>query len=250
MGVRHGDGPAWAVALHGWARDHSDFDAVFAPPTGSGIDAVAFDLAGFGAAAEPPGPWGTLDYARHIHQALERMAEDLGGPLVLLGHSFGGRVALRLAVRHPETVGALVLCGVPLLPRGGRRPKPALAYRLVRSARRAGIVGEATMQRLRDRYGSEDYRRAKGVMRPTFVAVVNESYAEDLSALACPVEMVWGAEDDAAPLEVAQRAAAMVPSAALEVLPGVGHMVPLEAPASLAAALLRARGRVAQRSQP
>ncbi len=241
FGVRFGNGVPWAVALHGWGRDRSDFEALAAT---SGIDVVALDLPGFGASGPPGVPWGTPEYAEAVLPALAELAAAAGGPLVLLGHSFGGRVSLHLAVEHPEVVGALVLTGVPLLARRGPRPKSPPAFRLLRRAHRLGLVGDKAMERARSRYGSADYRRAEGVMRPTFVRVVNENYAEALTALRCPVEMVWGDRDDAVPPDVAERAAAMVQGARLEILEGIGHMVPLEAPDALARALERARLRM------
>ena len=65
------------------------------------LDAVALDLPGFGAAPPPPEPWGTPQYA----DALSPLLDELG-PVVVLGHSFGGRVAIELAHRRPDAVRA------------------------------------------------------------------------------------------------------------------------------------------------
>ena len=105
------------------------------------------------------------------------------------------------------------------------------------------------MEALRQKYGSEDYRLATGVMRAVHVRAVNETYEEPLGQLRCPVELVWGDDDTAAPLAVAQAAAdrlgrgpapASTP-AHLTVLPGAGHLTPLTAPDALAAAVQRVR---------
>jgi pimeloyl-ACP methyl ester carboxylesterase len=70
------------------------------------------------------------------------------------------------------------------------------------------------------------------------VTVVNESYEEQLRRITCPVSMVWGDDDTAAPLEVARRAGALLPSAAaLNVVHGAGHLTPLTAPAAIRAAI-------------
>ena len=64
------------------------------------------------------------------------------------------------------------------------------------------------MESLRQRYGSEDYRLATGVMRTVHVRAVNEtneSYEEQLRRIACPVELVWGDDDTAAPLATVNR---------------------------------------------
>jgi pimeloyl-ACP methyl ester carboxylesterase len=231
FGVAHGTGPAAVLGLPGWARTHRDFNAVF-----DGLDAVALDLPGFGASPPPPDPWGAAGYAAAVAPVLEEMAR----PVVVVGHSFGGRVAVQLAVLRPESVAALVLTGVPLLRRpGGGSRKPALAYRVGRALHRRGLVGERAMEGLRRRFGSADYRAAEGVMRQVLVRVVNETYEEELAAIACPTALVWGDDDGDVPLEVAERARSLLADATLTVVPGAGHLTPLTAVGELRAAVER-----------
>ena len=119
FGQRYGTGTPWVLALHGWRRDHADFDAVLA---GSGIDAVALDLPGFGSAPVPDRAWGSAEYAEAIAPVLGEMEREV----VVLGHSFGGRVAIYLARSHPDRVKGLVLSGAPLHRPPGAVPKPRL----------------------------------------------------------------------------------------------------------------------------
>lgn len=231
-----GDGPPRVLALHGWRRTSSDFDKTLA---GLSAPALALDLPGFGASPEPPAVWGADDYAKAVSAVLP----DLAAPVVVLGHSFGGRVAVRLAASRPDAVAALVLTGVPLIrtPPSGR---PALSFRAARWLHNKGVLSDDRMEALRRRHGSADYRAATGIMRDVFVRVVNESYEDDLRAIACPVELVWGDDDADARLAVAEQAAAILgPRGALTVLPGAGHLTPLTAPDDLRAAVERALSR-------
>ena len=173
-------------------------------------------------------------YADLVEPALD----DCAPRVVVLGHSFGGRVAVELAVRRPDAVAALVLSGVPLLQRADRpAARPALRFRLARGLHRRGVLSERVMERTRQRYGSSDYRAASGVMREVLVAVVNETYETQLGLIEQPVELVWGEHDDAVPVEIAQRSEAVLPDATLTVLNGVGHFVPTEAPRALSDAI-------------
>jgi pimeloyl-ACP methyl ester carboxylesterase len=233
LGERFGTGPMRVLALHGWARTHRDFSAVFAPDGAEPLDGLAVDLPGFGATAAPTAPWGSPEYAAAVARVLPEMAT----PVVVLGHSFGGRVAVHLAAHHPEVVGGLVLSGVPLLRPAGARPSIPLAFRTARFLHRFGVVSERRMEALRQRYGSRDYAAAQGVMRQVFVKVVNEDYAEALAAIQCPVTFVWGEDDQTAPIELARRVAARLPAARFVALPGAGHLTPLSAPAALRHAL-------------
>jgi pimeloyl-ACP methyl ester carboxylesterase len=233
FGTSFGAGDPWVCALHGWRRDHGDFRGVL----GDGIDGIALDLPGFGATPPPPEGWGSPEYAREVVPVLEEMP----APTVVLGHSFGGRVALHLAAARPDLVRALVLCGVPrLLCTGGGR-RPPLAFRAGRRLHRMGLVGDRAMDRLRMRYGSPDYRLAEGVMRQVCVRVLAECYEEQLKALGCPVELVWGLDDTAAPVAEAERASELLREGRLSELPGVGHLVPTEAPGALRSALEKHR---------
>lgn len=231
FGTAHGTGLPAVLGLPGWARTHRDFDAAF-----EGLDAVAVDLPGFGASPAPPEAWGAAGYAEAAGAVLDGMDQ----PAVVVGHSFGGRVAVQLAVMRPEGVGALVLTGAPLVRLRGAAPvKPALAYRVGRALHRRGVVGDRAMERLRQRHGSADYRAAEGVMRQVLVRVLSETYEEQLAAITCPTELVWGDDDAEVPLAVAHAACSLLADATLTVVAGAGHLTPLTAPGELRAAVER-----------
>lgn len=227
FGERFGP-PAPVLALHGWGRTRRDWVGVLDSTGG-----LALDLPGFGATPPPVEAMGAAGYAA----AVEPVLDALGGRVVVAAHSFGGRVAIHLAVRRPEAVAGLVLAGVPLLRLPGPGARVSLRYRAVRTARRLRLVPAATLERARRRHGSADYRAASGVMRDVLVRVVGESYEEQLAAVACPVRLVWGEADRVVPPVVAQRALALLSLGSLSVLPGVGHDVPAHAPGALARAV-------------
>jgi len=233
FGAAFGDGRPWVLALPGWARTHRDFVAVL-----DGLDAIALDLPGFGATPEPPEAWSTAQYAEYLVPVLDEMAPGA----VVLGHSFGGRVAVHLGAGHSDQVGALVLTGVPLVrnPVAGSRRSP-FAFRLGRALHNLGLVGDARMEALRRQYGSSDYRAAAGVMRDVLVKAVNETYEAPLAAFPGPCELVWGTDDDQAPVAVAEAALELMRCPTLTLCPGAGHFVPLKAPEVLRTALERHR---------
>jgi pimeloyl-ACP methyl ester carboxylesterase len=220
-----GDRPPTVLALHGWGRRGADFKKSLAE-----IPALAPDLPGFGATPPPPGVIGAHGYA----DAIRSLLEEFDSPPVVVGHSFGGRVAVCLAAEQPEQIGPLVLTGVPLV-RTHSAKGPSFSYRLLRSLHRLGVIGDERMEEIRSRRGSADYQAAEGVMRAILVKVVNESYEEELGRVRSPVTLLWGVEDREVPVEVARAAAeALVGSeVTIELLEGVGHHVPVEAPDEL-----------------
>jgi pimeloyl-ACP methyl ester carboxylesterase len=227
------DGPGpLIVALHGWGRDHRDFRNAL-----DGYPHLSVDLPGFGVSPPPAAAWGAADYAACVATVLDEHGPEQ--PAVLLGHSFGGRVAVCLAASRPDLVRALVLCGVPLLRSPGASRLP-VAYRLGRKAHRLGLLSDRRFEAMRRARGSRDYNAASGVMRGVLVRVVNESYDAELAAVRCPVALLWGRADQAVPPAVIDQARGLLagPTTA-EVVDGAGHDVHLQAPDRLRATLDR-----------
>ena len=174
FGARFGTENPRVIALHGWGRTHRDFEPVL-----SGLNALSIDLPGFGASPAPAGPGGASMYAKMIEPVLD----DCHLPVVVVGHSFGGRVAVHLNERRPAAIAGLVLTGVPLLHKAHNHGKIAYQYRLAKFLNRLKLVNDDFMENLKNKYGSADYRAAEGVMRDILVTCVNESYDEQLKKI-------------------------------------------------------------------
>ncbi|MCG5432241.1 alpha/beta hydrolase [Mycobacterium sp. MYCO198283] len=234
MADRHGADRPSVVALHGWRRDSSDFRGVLA-----GQQALAFDLPGHGTTAPPETAWGSPEYAQLVIEALDGHA---AAPVTLVGHSFGGRVAVHVAAQRPDLVGSLILTGVPLYRRSAAPATPPLAFRAARALHRRKLISDAFMDAMRDRYGSADYRATSGTMRAIFVKLVNENYDDALAAISkngVPVQLVWGGNDTEVPVSVAERIAAAIPQAQLRVVPDSGHLIDDALTAALRDAIAR-----------
>lgn len=237
------DGPGpLLVGLHGWGRDRRDLqDALSTYPH------LLVDLPGFGLSPPPAEAWGAADYASCIAAALDEHGP--AEPVVILGHSFGGRVAVCLAASRPDLVRGMVLCGVPLL-RPSKAAKPPVSYRLGRKAHGAGLLSDRRFEAIRRARASDDYNAASGVMRDVLVRVVNESYEAQLRAVACPVALLWGSADQAVPASTIEQARGLLSALVdTEIVDGAGHDVHLQAPGPLRAMIekvLDAPGRVPQ----
>ncbi|HET8958193.1 MAG TPA: alpha/beta hydrolase [Microcella sp.] len=214
LAEKHGSIPPRVVALHGWGRDGTDFETVL-----SGLDAVSIHLPGFGPAPAPDTAWSTEQYAELVAEAIAPHA-----PVTIVGHSFGGRVAVRLAARHPELVRGMVITGAPLVRLTAAAPPP-LSFRVAKWANARGILSDQRMEALRRQRGSADYRAAQGVMRDVLVTAVSENYDDDLAAISCPVRMVWGANDTAAPTDAGRAASERIPGARFRVVDGAAHLM-------------------------
>lgn len=234
FGQPSGQKPYSVLALHGWRRDHHDFQAFFDGGLPRDLSGLAVDLPGFGASAPPPTTWGSAEYAEHLRDLFDVMVERP----VLIGHSFGGRVALQLAARYPDRVGGLVLTGVPLITSVAQTRSRA-SYRALRALARRRLVSPERLERARKKYGSPDYIAAEGIMREVLVRTVNERYEPLMSKVTTHVELIWGDHDTEAPIEIQRQALDLFLDAHLTVVDHCGHMLPIEAPAQLRMAVER-----------
>lgn len=224
------------VLLHGWGAAIDLVWGLAQHLNRYGYCVYALDLPGFGASDDPPQAWTVFDYATFVLAYLD--ANDLDR-VHLFGHSFGGRLGLILGADHSDRLHKLVLSDAA----GIRTPAPLTArirLRVYKSVRdnlyRIGAHGLA--DRLHNaynaRYGSDDFQQASGVMRETFVRVVNEDLLPYAERVAVSTLLFWGDQDEATPLWQGELLEARIPDAGLVTYEGAGHYAYLERPAETA----------------
>ncbi len=216
--------------LHGWGSSCQSFDGVEAA-LADRFRCLAVDLPGFGWSPIPPAAWGTREYALHVEHLLTALGVERSA---CLGHSFGGRVAIRLAAEAPARVSKLVLVASAGIraPRGARyyaRLGVTKLLKRVLSLPLWGAAGARLLARRLERVGSRDYRTA-GAMRPTLVRLVNEDLAPLLPAIQAPTLILWGDRDTEVPRRNAEILQAGIRGSRLVVFEGAGHFPFLDLP--------------------
>jgi pimeloyl-ACP methyl ester carboxylesterase len=220
---RGGDSAAGATELvwaHGWGQTHAAF-LPLAQTVRPAVASLMIDFPGFGASPLPPDAWGTADYA---DAAAEWLSGRAPARRIWIGHSFGCRVGLQLAARHPERVAGLFLIAAAGLPprRSAAARVRIAARRMVFRAARALTPEGPARDRLRSRFGSADYQRA-GPLRPILVKAVSEDLSDVARAVRCPVVLAHGDGDTETPPELGARFHALMPQSRLVVLRGFDH---------------------------
>jgi len=226
---RRGEGPA-VVLLHGWGCDHTVFGAL-TDLLSRKYTVYSFDLPGFGRSAEPDAVWGVDEYARLVEQFVRE--QRIESPS-LVGHSFGGRVALLYASRNRVDKLLLVDAAGVKPVRTWRYYYRVYSYKLLRRCAQLLLPRERAdrlVERWRRRRGSSDYGNASPRMRAVLSKTVNEDLCAVMPSIAAPALLFWGENDTATPLRDARRMEALIPDAGLVTVPGAGHFSFLERPA-------------------
>ena len=237
------DGPT-CVMLHGWGRSSQDFAELSKRLADENIGTLRFDLPGFGTSPMPPSAFSTRDYASVASEAIAQVLSGVHDHrFVLVGHSFGGRVAIQMAAQNPKNLAELFISGVPLFRKVGTSKSP-LIFRVAKRASKLGLVPQATMEKLRNHYGSSDYRNTSGTMREIFVKVVNEDYREQLLSIEAPTHLIWGQRDTSARLSDAEEALTLLRNGDLVSIVGQDHFQPVAEPDTLVAGIVAAMDRL------
>ena len=225
-GVQQG---AEVILLHGWGSDLHTFAPV-AAELEKNFTVYTLDFPGFGQSEPPASVWGVEDYTRMLESFVAQ--NGIADP-ILIGHSFGGRVALLYASRN--RVRKMILVDA-----AGVKPRRPLKYYLkVYSFKLYKkilplLVGKTKarerIEMRRRSAGSSDYNNARGVMRDILVKVVNEDLRHVMPAIKAPTLLVWGENDTATPVADARIMEKRIAGSGLVVLKNAGHFSFLEKP--------------------
>ncbi len=190
---------------------------------------INIDLPGHGESSDPPFVWGVGEYTEMLEELVRKL--DLKSPS-LLGHSFGGRIAILYSSRNE--VDKLVLVDA-----AGIKPKRPLSYYYkVYSYKLAkkilpyisGKAGEEWMRRRREKSGSQDYLNSSPVMRGVMSKCINQDLKKYMPLIKAPTLLIWGEKDTATPLSDAKTMEKLIPDAGLVSFPGCGHYSFLDNP--------------------
>lgn len=215
-----GEGSPVVIWAHGWGQSHKGFLPLIAPFERRARH-IALDFPGFGDSPAPPTDWGTEHYADAVAAWIK---EQNFGRVLWIGHSFGVRIGLQIAARHPEIIQKMTFIAGAGLKRKRSPIKKAYFYcriKLFKLLKR--LVPEGDFKtKLMAKFGSADYKNA-GPMKNIFIRVVNEDLTPQAQAVQCPVTLVYGKEDTETPPEFGERFSRLIKSSELFLLDGQDH---------------------------
>ena len=242
--VKTGTGPA-VLLLHGLGCDHTTWESVI-EPLSRRYTVIAPDLLGHGRSDKPRADYTLGGFANGMRDLLTVLGID---KVTVIGHSFGGGVAMQFAYQYPERTERLMLVAS-----GGLGPEVSPAIRAISTPgfhqvmsvltlpgiRHAGMAGMRALSgtglsltrdldevaRIYDTFRDSAARHAvrhvvKAVVdwQGQIVTMADRAYLTE----AMPMWVVWGRDDRVIPVRHANAAAELAPNARVEVIPDSGH---------------------------
>lgn len=214
------------VFLHGWQSNAAVWNGVLEKLKNNPARLIAPDLPGFGKSPMPKQAWGVGEYAAMVKKLIEK--QELKD-VILVGHSFGGRVAIKLAAAHPEMVQKLVLVDAA----GFRNEKIINKLKILAAKTVKPLFALPVLKQLKEAayraVGANDYAAA-GPMRAIFVKTINEDLSGYLPKITAQTLLIWGGKDKETLLAFGQVMNRLIPNSKLVVLEGAGHFSFIDEP--------------------
>lgn len=186
------------------------------------------DLPGFGQSEKPSKPLYLSDYVSFVDRYLKTSKLR---DIILIGHSFGGRIAIKLAANNYTRIKSLILTGTP-----GINPVPRTKKVFFNILSKIGnmlfaipIFSSFKNQARKILYklaAASDFYNTDEALRQTFKNIVAEDLSLYLKDVKIPTLLIWGEDDSIVPVDIASRMSKLIPQAQLITIPNARHGVP------------------------
>jgi pimeloyl-ACP methyl ester carboxylesterase len=227
------------LILHGWGGSSDSWRKII-ELLEIKYKVICPDFPGFGKTKTPENPWDLNNFVDWVKEFVDRLNLE---SFFLLGHSFGGRVAVRFSALFPKRVKKLILVSP-----AGIKQKWGIKEKVLFQLAKIGNAIFSKNPLLRFKEGMrnifywlfkiKDYSRAKGVMKETMKKIVEEDILPELSKIQKETLIIWGRNDKLVPLKYAFIFKENIKNSKLEILPRIGHSPHLEDPEKLVEILI------------
>jgi pimeloyl-ACP methyl ester carboxylesterase len=222
------------VLLHGWGSTMSGekYKTLQTILERDGYKVYAPDLPGFGNNPLKKDALTFNDYCTFVYQLITK--EIKAKKVILIGHSFGGRIAIRFTHEHPNLVEKLVLTGASGIPH-----QLPLKKRIISTVSKIikpifTIPPFSFFYRFSRKFvyrslGEMDYYKA-GPLQETFKNVYMVSIVDDLDKISVPTQLIWGKDDTFTPIADGALMHKKIADSQFVMIPDATHKLPYERP--------------------
>jgi pimeloyl-ACP methyl ester carboxylesterase len=221
------------LILHGWKSSKEKWDRVKDILEKKDIKVIVPDLPGFKEETKIEKPWSLDDYLRWVETYVKKKEKEglLKEPFFLVGHSFGGRIAIKFSVNNSEKVKGLILVSS-----AGIRNKKKYVSRLSSFKKFSFLPGFSFLRKIFYKFivGKTDYLAVEGPMKETFKNIVSEDLTDLLPKIKNNTLIIWGERDDFTPISNGYLMREKINNSEMIKLKNIGHTPYLENPQLLA----------------
>ena len=203
------------VILPGWGGSHKTWQK-FVDVAKEDFDVRVIDLPCFGDEPCPSNIWGVEEYAAFVNNKIGDLELE-NSDLVLLGHSFGGQVAVCLASKNPKLANKLILSGAAVI-RPRIRIKRVIFGFLAKIGKiffklpllnKLEKIGKNVLYKAAD---SPDYSETSGIKRDIYKKIIRQDFTKELENVKIPTLVTWGNKDKMTPLRHGKKIADLLPN--------------------------------------
>ncbi|MFA6096682.1 MAG: alpha/beta hydrolase [Candidatus Paceibacterota bacterium] len=289
-----GNGELAVIFLHGWGIDSERYtetaEYMLREAESCGLKAkiIIPDLPGFGKSDEPRSDWNLDDYVEFTDKFIETATRGRGFELIknimkninlkslasggltsskevrppvkiiLLGHSFGGRIAIKYAVKYPEKIEKLILTGAAGIKHPLKVKQKVLSVMAkigkkifsvaTQTKLPVGRLASASKDLLYRIAREKDYNSASPRMKEIMKNVIEEDIGPILNHIKTPTLLLWGRDDHSTPLSDGNTMHESIRGSIMTVIDNANHSLPYQKPEDFAKIAISAIKNEAQRA--
>lgn len=238
------------IILHGWQSSGAKWQKVKEKIEEHNIRVFAPNIPGFKNSEELKKPWNLDDYINwffgYVIQLELEHPEIRDGGFYLLGHSFGGRMAIKIASKNIFKLQGLILVSAAGIKRNqtihnevmGLAAKLVKAFKVGDNTNTKNIYNFLRIFFYRYIIRKTDYLNAKGALNETIKNILAEDLKEKLTDILEPTKIIWGNKDKITPLRDAYLMKEKIKNSNLDILDGIKHTPYIECPEKLAKSII------------
>jgi len=185
------------LLLHGWGVSASIFDSLVEFLTKENFDVYLIDFPGFGESPAPKTPLVLENYSLLVKEFIEKEIKE---ETIVLAHSFGGRVAIKLASNFPQLIKKLVLIdSAGFVRKGLKNTLIKIFAKIFKPLFKLPVLSSLKIK-VYKKIGTEDYL-SNLELKKTYANIVKEDLTEEMKKISVETIIIWGKSDKTTPLE-------------------------------------------------
>jgi len=222
-----GEGEKTLLILHGWGSKSANWHKTAELISKKKVKVIIPDLPGFGKSNKPPYVWNFDEYCTFLKEFTDYLKIDR---FCLLGHSFGGALAIKFSFKFPQKIIKLFLVSAACIRKKTLKKKALfIVSKIFKIFSFVPMIKKAFYKFI----VKSDYPATKGFMRKTYLNIIREDLTPIFEHIKVPTTIIWGEKDNVTPLKQAELIKSKIKNSKLIIIPQGTHDLERQMPEEL-----------------